>query len=226
MSCILEAWSHVTPAASAETVYPDGCRDLIMTIDPTGRPDWHISDLHTAPLYFSVGERMTFHGLRLKPGVAIDEGRLLADVYARQPDAKGMAALVNEHCRYSACVDEAIDCLATSASVAQTASRLGVSIRSLQRQFAAHRLMPPEFWLLLSRTRRAAAMTGSSASLAEIAAVAGYSDQAHMSREFTRWFQTTPGRVRSDGPLRERITQLGLGTGVQISTRQPFGSLT
>lgn len=226
MSCILEAWSHVTPATSAETVYPDGCRDLIMTIDATGRADWHISDLHTAPLHFSVGERMTFHGLRLKPGVAIDEARLLADVDARQPDAKGMAALVGEHCLHTESVDEAIRCLAQSDTVAHAANRLGVGIRSLQRHFAAHGVKPPEFWLLLARARRAAAMTGSAASLAEVAAVAGYSDQAHMSREFARWFQATPGRVRSDGSLRERITQLGLGTGEQISTRQPFGSLT
>lgn len=226
MSCILEAWSHVTPAASAETVYPDGCRDLIMTIDPTGRADWHISDLHTAPLYFSVGERMTFYGLRLKPGVVIDDARLLAEVDARQPDAKGMAALVEEHCRYPSSIGEAIDCLAESASVARAANRLGVGIRTLQRHFAAQDVMPPEFWLLLSRARRAAAMTGSAASLAEVAAMAGYSDQAHMSREFARWFQATPGRVRSDASLRERITQPGLGTGEQISTRQPLGSLT
>lgn len=226
MSCILEAWSHVTPATSAETVYPDGCRDLIMTIDATGRADWHISDLHTAPLHFSVGERMTFHGLRLKPGVAIDEARLLADVYARQPNAKGMTALVEEHCLHTESVDDAIRCLAQSDTVAHAARLLGVGIRSLQRHFVAHGAKPPEFWLLLARARRAAVMTGSTAPLAEIAAVAGYSDQAHMSREFARWFQTTPGRLRSDGPLRERIAQLGLGTGEQISTRQPLGSLT
>lgn len=226
MSCILEAWSHVTPATSAETVYPDGCRDLIMTIDASGRADWHISDLHTAPLHFSVGERMTFHGLRLKPGVAIDEARLLADVYARQPDAKAMVALVDEHCSHPQTIDEAIACLAESATIAQTARMLGVSLRTLQRLFGAHRLMPPEFWLLLARARRAAAMMGASAPLAEVAAVAGYFDQAHMSREFTRWFQTTPGRVRSDDSLRTSITQLGLGTALQISTRQPLGSLT
>lgn len=226
MSCILEAWSHVTPAASAETVYPDGCRDLIMTIDASGRADWHVSDLHTAPLHFAVGERMTFHGLRLKPGVAIDEARLLAEVNARQPDAVRMAALVEEHCRRAPSVGEAIDSLAESTGVAQAAGNLGVSVRTLQRLFGRHRLMPPEFWLLLARARRAAAMMSAPAPLAEVAAVTGYFDQAHMSREFVRWFQATPGRVRNDRSLRTGLTQLGLGTGEQISTRQPLGSLT
>lgn len=226
MSCILEAWSHVTPATSAETVYPDGCRDLIMTIDPSGRPEWHVSDLHMEPLRFSAGEHMTFHGLRLKPGVAIDEARLLAGVYARQPDAKGMAALVEEHCCRAPSIGEAIDCLAESTGVAQAAGSLGVSVRTLQRLFGTHGQMPPEFWLLLARARRAAAMIKSSVALAEVAALAGYFDQAHMSREFARWFQASPGRVRSDASLRTGLAQPGLGTALQISTRHPLGSLT
>ena len=77
MSCILEVWSHVTPATSAETVYPDGCRDLIMTIDATGRADWHISDLHTAPLHFSVGERMTF---LLSNGIVVRSSRQVFNI--------------------------------------------------------------------------------------------------------------------------------------------------
>lgn len=226
MSCILEAWSHVTAEAAAQTVFPDGCRDLILTVDTTGRPDWHISDLHLAPLHLAIEGGVAFHGLRMHPGVVIDEARLLGEVHARLPDATGMVALVEEHCHRTPSISEAIDCIAESMSVAQAASRLGVSVRTLQRLFVTHGQMPPEFWLLLSRARRAAAMMRSPVPLAEVADVAGYFDQAHMTREFARWFESTPGRVRGDGSLRTGITQLGLGTALQISTRQPFGSLT
>lgn len=226
MSCILEAWSHVTDAVSSQTVFPDGCRDLILTVDTTGRPQWHVSDLHLAPLYLAVDRGIAFYGLRLHPGTAIDEARLLADVHARQPNAVEMIALVEEHCRLSLSIGEAIDCLAQSTSVAQAASRLGVSIRTLQRLFGAHGQMPPEFWLLLSRARRAAAMTVLDLSLADVAAAAGYSDQAHMTREFSRWFELSPGRLRMQRSVRKQIDQPGLGTGVQISMRQPLGSLT
>lgn len=226
MSCILEAWSHVTADAASQTVFPDGCRDLILTVDASGRPDWHISDLHLSPLYLAVEAGVAFYGLRLHPGVAIDEARLLADVHARQPDAVEMVALVEEHCRRSPSIGEAIDCLAESASVAQAANRLGVGIRTLQRLFETHGQMPPEFWFLLSRARRAAAMTALDASLADVAAAAGYSDQAHMTREFARWFELSPGRMRAQHAARESIDQPGLGTGVQISTRMPLGSLT
>lgn len=226
MSCILEAWSHVTAEAASQTVFPDGCRDLILTVDAFGRPQWHVSDLHLAPLYLAVDRGIAFYGLRLHPGTAIDEARLLADAHARQPDAVEMIALVEEHCRLSLSIGEAIDCLAQSTSVAQAASRLGVSIRTLQRRFGTHGQMPPEFWLLLARARRAAAMADPSIPLAEVAAIAGYCDQAHMTREFARWFELSPGRMRAQRGARKQIDQPGLGTGVQISMRQPLGSPT
>ncbi len=97
----------------------------------------------------------------------------------------------------------------------------GVSARTLQRRLVAHGLPPPDFWRLLGRARRAAGCLRSGQKLADIADAHGYSDQAHMTRDFTRWFGAPPARMARDTALLDVTLQPGLGnwTGEQISTR-------
>jgi hypothetical protein len=40
----------------------------------------------------------------------------------------------------------------------------------------------------------------------------GFSDQAHMTREFVRWFGITPAKFRTNQPLKAAIKQPGLAT--------------
>jgi AraC-like DNA-binding protein len=82
-------------------------------------------------------------------------------------------------------------------------------------------LPPPDFWRLLGRARRAAGRIASGARLAEVADDAGYSDQAHMTRELARWFGMSPGQLRRSAPALDALLQPALGnwTGEQISTR-------
>lgn len=84
------------------------------------------------------------------------------------------------------------------ASPERVARDLGVSARTLQRRFVQSGLPSPEFWRLLARARRAAGLLATAAPLAGIACDCGYSDQAHMTRDFARWFGTSPAQLRRD----------------------------
>lgn len=57
-------------------------------------------------------------------------------------------------------------------------------------------------------------------SLAEVAHACRFTDQAHMTREFARWFGHTPVGLRRQANLLEMVGQPALGdwTGEQIST--------
>jgi AraC-like DNA-binding protein len=66
-------------------------------------------------------------------------------------------------------------------------------------------------------------------SLAELAADQGFSDQAHMTREFRHWLGVTPAQVRAQVAWRDLMAQSGYGdtlTGVQISIKNPSRSAT
>ena len=78
----------------------------------------------------------------------------------------------------------------------ELASRLGRSPRRLQRLFLDTVGVTPKFFSLITRARRAAqlmAMQGR-ASLADVAAQAGYADQSHMTRDFVRLAGASPAR--------------------------------
>lgn len=82
---------------------------------------------------------------------------------------------------------------------------------------------------MLARARKAARALNGSLGLVEIADVYGYSDQAHMNREFKHWFNTSPAVLRKRPDL---LTQLdnkgydGADTGVHSSIKKPFSSET
>lgn len=69
---------------------------------------------------------------------------------------------------------------------------------------------PPSYWLLLARVRQSAeALTfqtrSQRVSLAEHADMHNFADQAHMTREFRRWLNTSPSRLR---PGKAQFSQL------------------
>ncbi len=77
------------------------------------------------------------------------------------------------------------------------ADETGVGLRTLQRRFMEHVGVSPKQhlrWLRFERARQLL-LRGDQRS-AEIAMVAGYSDQAHFVREFHRFAGVTPGRWR------------------------------
>lgn len=217
-------WSHCWDTAGEAIILPDGCRDLLVTTGPDGRQRVTLTDWDTGPraVRIAAGTRMT--GFRLRPGMVPDPLLLhrLAAAAERRGEVVAIAALLEGGVTADAEMEQVIGALALSHGTgAEVARQAGVAPRTLQRRLAGLGLPPPDFWRLLGRARRAAASLTPGRPLADIACAFGYSDQAHMTREFTRWFGLTPARLRRDRTGLDLLAQPGLGnwTGEQISTR-------
>jgi AraC-like DNA-binding protein len=85
-------------------------------------------------------------------------------------------------------------------SVGDLANRLGVGVRALQRLFARHVGVTPGWVIRRCRLQEAAlrATEGGRVDWADLAAALGYSDQAHLVREFTSTFGVPPARYARD----------------------------
>ena len=80
--------------------------------------------------------------------------------------------------------------------VASLAAAMDVGPRALHKMFVKATGRSPKFWLRLARFDRAVQIVGGQpvgVSLADLAAKTGYSDQAHMSRDFAEFGGLTPG---------------------------------
>jgi len=81
---------------------------------------------------------------------------------------------------------------------AQLAKLTGLSVSSFERKFRKHlQTSPMQFLKSLRLARAAAALVQTGNSIAEIALDCGFSDQAHLSREFKRLMGATPGEWRT-----------------------------
>lgn len=77
--------------------------------------------------------------------------------------------------------------------VAKLATELGCSRKHLAARFREHVGLPPKLVARMLRFRRASDLLGASdTSIAELAAVCGYYDQAHLDRDFRDFAGTTP----------------------------------
>ncbi|HLO78888.1 MAG TPA: helix-turn-helix transcriptional regulator [Magnetospirillum sp.] len=209
---ILATWDMAAAQAVEARVPPDGCRDLILSMAPGERPTWFVSTLPEQTYGVAVEAGTILRGFRLRPGTMVDEAALVASVQGRPWDDDEVASRLDDFCRLPTTVSEALAALATEcATVAQAAALLGVGPRTLQRLLLAATGRPPSYWLLLARARRSARDVLAAGALAEIADAHGYADQAHMSREFRRWFGTTPLKLRRDAQLAALLTEPGYG---------------
>jgi len=195
---LLEHWKFDAAVGDITTVLPDGCRDLIIWRGKGVRPQCFVTDLATGCDQVPVSAGDHFNGFRLHPGVRIDVDGLLASLDERLDDVS-ISARLHDFATPLPQVSEALACLASGVtSVSDAATILGVRLRSLQRLLKRETGQAPVFWLRLARARQAVSRLGHTAVLADLACDAGYADQAHMTREFRRWFGTTPHRIRAD----------------------------
>ncbi len=208
-------WDFRTQAPRQATIYPDGCRDLLIMTDPNGRQALQLTDWDLRPRQTLLAAGTSITGYRLRPGTTIRpetmqeciaSGGRLEDLWPETSSDFGdlVSALA-----------------APGGTVASVARSAGVTPRSLQRWFRAHDYPPPLFWQLLGRARRAALALHNGDTLAGIAGDAGYSDQPHMTRALRYWFGLTPARIARDPALMAEFRQpaLGVWTGEQISIR-------
>ena len=211
-------WNHEVQHDAFQTVIPDGCRDLIIVSRSGTVETAFLTKLDFCTRRVSVRKNQIFQGYRLHPGACIDFheiAELAHKGHELGPYIEDMAAQDNESIHL-------IDALAEpEASTRKVAKLAGVSERTLQRRFKRDQLPSPDFWRLLGRVRRAAQALADEIPLAQLADIFGYSDQAHMTREFVRWFRATPTQIRQNPDLLKQIRQPGLGnwTGEQISIR-------
>lgn len=168
-------------------------------------------------------------GYRLRPQAQVAEAALLAALSApRGLEEASLLAAVAEHVRPDTRLAEALDGLAQAAGVRAAARALGVSVRTLERLLQATTGRTPGFWHGLARVR-AAGLAILSEPLADLAARHGYADQAHMSRDFRRWFGLSPTALRASPLWRARLAvpaYVSAPIGVHSSTRKPSGSAT
>ncbi len=180
--------------------------------------DIFFTDLDFQPRLVPMRSNRELSGYRLQPGAFVGEKTL--------EELKNSGTLQESDIQHIAQASEEVASLIarlgeTGQTVADLAREAGISERTLQRHFKAMKLPKPEFWRLLGRARRAACALQSAQPLADIALTYGYSDQAHMTRDFARWFGATPENLRHQPALLKLISQPGLGnwTGEQISIR-------
>ena len=202
-------WTHVSSSNEISAVFPDGCCDVICSSPDTGSATVFATEWDPRPrlTHLSAGTSLT--GYRLKPGVTI-----AADVVAEMcRDPAQIERLIEETCHEDVEISGIIAALSLpSATVTQVARQSGTTARTLQRHFQELSLPAPDFWRLLARARRAVAALPCRFSLADIACAYGYADQAHMSREFVRWFGVSPARLRQNAVMVEELCQSGLGS--------------
>ena len=201
----LDIWQARPETAGKAVVLPDGCRDLIVRVDPGQAPHWFVSELPMTAETVPFGAQVWMKGFRLQPGVAID--RRLTDEAARivPDDDRALLGLLDGMCVRSDGVAEALEALSVSASVAVAARRLGVAMRTLQRLILRETGMPPQYFQRLARVRRAARSIDSDVALAEVAFAHGFADQAHFSRECRQGLGVTPKAVKSRADLRAML---------------------
>lgn len=202
-------WEYSVTVDETSVIQPDGCRDLIL-FSRGGEPDTiRITEWDSQPQLVQLQAGTKMVGYRLSPGTTIASTVLTNE----ELNTATLEDMIESEATGNTEISELIDALARSNStVEQVARKGGRTARTLQRQFRDLSLPSPDYWRMLGRVRRSVhALTYHSVPLAEIAYEYGYSDQAHMTREFVRWFGSTPSRLRQDKVSIIGITEPGLG---------------
>ena len=208
----LDRWRFRANERTAVRVPPDGCRDLIVVVPRAGAPACFVSALAdiTETPEFDAGDHAV--GVRLRPGVQVDEAMLLALMHdGERGDDGDLFAAIGAAVRLDPRVREALDCLQEAPSLRLVHARLGASERSLERLLSQRTQRSPLYWRNLARARRCARALAGAAPLAHLAAEHGYADQAHMTRDLQRWFGATPTRLRAMPAFLETLGASGHG---------------
>jgi AraC-like DNA-binding protein len=222
-------------------VLPDGCMDLVWTggrlvvagPDTAPHPARHEPGRPTVGLRFAPGALP--HLLGVPAAVLRDQRVPLADLQPPAgPAGRGLSmaesrlgcdppeplgALTDVALALLAAADRASDPatrelaarIGTGAGVAATADALGCTTRTLHRRCLAEFGYGPSVLRRVLRFRRASALLHAGMAPAEVAAVAGYADQPHLSREVRALAGVAPGQLAS---------------GANRSTPLPSGSST
>lgn len=198
-----------------ESIFPDGCRDIIVILGKDHSSRIICSGLDTTFRTVSCSEDTLFVGLRLNPGVMFPWDKQHNSCRLKDIDVTGYFSNLNHSLKSDVeNSDIALQLLETVKTLVEPApvwlanyfedlsfdkvSPLNsLSERSIRRKLVQTTGAPPRFWNALARVRSAGLeLIRSDAPLASIAVDFGFSDQAHMSREMQHWFGFSPRGIR------------------------------
>ena len=208
--CALDFWRYSSVVKHDSLVIPDGCRDLIFAQRTRWALRWFVSDLQLSTRRVHLTAETETLGIRLKPGVQIDERALSSWIGTNDPNSLAVGDTLDEFCTVFPSTTDILDCLKSGIhSVKEAASTLGVSTRTLQREVRKQTGVSPHFWMSLARVRLAGRHLNEESSAAETAISCGYADQAHLCRDIRRWFGVTPTRLVDHPTLLSQLGQTG-----------------
>lgn len=190
-------------SAGPKRIVPDGCLDLV-----AGNQELFVAGPDTGAWSSVTRPGAVLTGLRFEPGfapavlgVAADELRdqrvPLRELWGREgaliteqvlAGTLSLSAVVAERLGEAKPPDPAVNALirrldAGPSRVAPAAGQLAVGERQLRRRFVQAVGYGPATYLRVTRFRRAIDLASRAPGLAALAAVAGYADQAHLSRD-------------------------------------------
>jgi AraC-like DNA-binding protein len=201
LACV---WTRTSAAAGAQLVVPDGCMDIIWSADGVQVAG---PDTRGRAARLPAGARLV--AVRFRPGAAphvlgspaealrdrmVDltelwgaEGRRVADEAAAGDPAAVLQRAVAGRLRRAGPPDPAVAAiagtLARCTDVGAAAERLGMGDRRLRRRCLAVFGYGPKTLQRVLRFQRALRLARSGVPFADVAAVAGYADQAHLAHE-------------------------------------------
>lgn len=194
---VVDIWESLAPSTNQTTIMPDGCRDVILRTRENGANQYFVSP------YFKTAQKVILlagshsKGFRLSPGSVIDEAGLLSNLQTTKNSDHNIVDLINEFVSVSGNTSDALKCIECSpSSITQVAKELGVHTRTLQRYIRNETGLTPNYWLQLSRIRKAGRLIAQARPIADVALSLGYSDQSHLTRECSRWFGVTPKELK------------------------------
>jgi AraC-like DNA-binding protein len=205
---VLARWSASALVSQREivSIYPDGCRDVILSALPGHAPTWFLSPLDTQHRRVTLAAGHVLHGFRLAPGVQLPPELLWQ---LRHDDVDAANTMLTQACHVEPRVAEVLTALSTGEKTTRAIRKLAISKRSVQRLLENETGQGPLFWARLARVRLAAQSIVHGQPLAECAIDSGFSDQAHMTREFRHWFALTPALLRKSPAAASAILASG-----------------
>jgi len=226
---VSQYWLSLNNTSAVYAALPDGCVDLVLEVTAHGHRSWIYGSTtrptaipcqlgtHYLGIRFRPGQSRHFIDAAAHE---ITDGREDLRTLMRFPSERIAAHIATEalfeelDAILTAALDRSppvesyidgvvqhIDARHGDTRIEDVALRFGKSRRQLERVFLQTVGVPVKFFCVISRLRHAADLIVQprSQSLSTIAHDAGYSDQAHMTRDFARLAGTSPGRLRADG---------------------------
>lgn len=214
-------WHQVSESDTTHLVVPDACVDLIW-----GPDGLFVAGPDTGPMPALMTAGDTFQGIRFKPGAVGDlfgvplhelrdlrvplsalPGLRIDEDCAPRPGwrLKAMRSAVRQRLAGSGPVEPATFAMAAALRAGRTVTEvawdLGLSERQLHRRSVTAFGYAPKTLQRIVRFQRALRLARAGVPFAEVAAQAGYADQAHLSHDVKRLSGVPMRRLVS--PVRE-----------------------